>query len=36
MTGKSVIGNNYTGPDETEYIIAESSWLASGCDHKRA
>jgi hypothetical protein len=28
MTGKSVIDNNYTGPDETEYIIAESFCLA--------
>jgi hypothetical protein len=27
MTGNSIIENNYTGPDETEYTIAESSWL---------
>jgi hypothetical protein len=35
MIGKSVIENNYTGPDEAEYIIEESSWLASGWDQKR-
>jgi hypothetical protein len=36
MKGNSVIENNYTDPDETEYTIAESSQLASGCDQKRS
>jgi len=34
MKGNCVVENNYAGPDETEYTIAESSWLASGCDQK--
>ena len=34
MIGNSVIESNYTSPDETEYTIAESSWLASGRDQK--